>query len=77
VITSLQLNPAGVEDLVLADGTSKAFKTFDGFACVEGIEKRVTIYEIPSEPLLGMSFLNGLRLIVTGFPGGTVAIQQP
>ena len=77
VITSLGLNHTGIEDLVLADGNKKPFKTFDGFASVQRIEKRVTVYEMSNESLLGMSFLNGLQLIVTNFPGGTVVIQHP
>ena len=76
-IAALQLDKAGLEELTLADGTKKSFRTFRGCASAQGIERPVVILELPSERLLGMGFLRGLDLCISGWPNGTIAIREP
>ena len=77
VISSLHLNVAGSENIVLADRTERACRTFHGYVSAEGIERRVVILELTGEPLLGMGFLRGLELCISGWPNGTVDIREP
>lgn len=76
-IAALQLDLAGLEELTLADGIKKSFRAFRGYASAQGIERPVVILALPSERLLGMGFLKGLDLCISGWPNGTVDIREP
>ena len=73
------LNPVfrGVERVTLADGSEAWVPTYIGFARVSGIGKSVVIFGLNGDPLVGMTFLEGLQLVVNAWPNGDVVIQHP
>jgi clan AA aspartic protease len=61
---------------VLADGATTLFDVFAAEVLWDGQPRRVFVSQLDSEPLIGMSLLNGFRIVIDAVDGGTVQIER-
>lgn len=74
---SLALNFLAVETITLADDASRQSRIFDADVLWDGEQRRVTVLETGSVPLIGMGLLDGFRLTVEASGGvGLVEIER-
>ena len=73
--TELQLESAGVDHLILADGSVETFDVFNVRVTWDGRPRHIEAYAAQTTSLVGMALLNGHSLFVEVVEGGRVAIQ--
>ena len=73
--TDLGLDFAGVEYLVLADGSLGEFEVFDVTVTWDGCPRHVLALASQGAPLVGMGLLHRHSLYVEVVEGGRVAVQ--
>lgn len=73
-IRDLQLPWKMTEDIALADGSLVACNVYE--AQVDWLDgpRTIFIYETDSNPLLGMTLMNGCRLMIDAIPNGLVTL---
>ena len=71
----LRLESAGVDYLVLADGSVEAFDVFNVTVIWDGQPRHVEAYSAAATPLLGMGLLHEHDLHVEVVEGGRVTIE--
>ena len=78
LMDGVDFEPLSMIPIALADGTTRWLPTYSGVATIGKITEPVAIIALPQgSPLVGMTFLDGLRLTVNAWPGGDVIISRP
>jgi len=75
IITRLGLTWYMQEEGILGDGSLCMFNVFEASAIWDGQVKTIEINESETDPLVGMSLLEGYELNIEGFTGGLVTIK--
>jgi clan AA aspartic protease len=75
LIKSLGLKPIAQTNGVLADGSVVTFKMYEGFLALNRRRIGIEIVEADSDPLVGMSLLDGQKLEIEVTPGGKVGVK--
>lgn len=76
LITALGLQYRGRGWVVLGDGSESQFEIFEAGVVWEGKLRQVAVDAADTEPLVGMSLLDGHELAIQVVPGGTVSIRS-
>ncbi|MBO0700578.1 MAG: hypothetical protein J2P46_19430, partial [Zavarzinella sp.] len=61
---------------ILADGTECLFLVYEAWVIWDRRLRRILVDEADSDPLIGMSLLDGYRLTVDAREGGKVEIRR-
>lgn len=61
---------------ILGDGSECLFNIYEAILLWDGELLTIPIDEADSEPLVGMSLMNGYQLVVQVFPGGLVELSK-
>jgi clan AA aspartic protease len=75
VIGDLNLRWETLGRAILADGSECTFDVYSGEIEWDGVVRRITIDEADTDPLVGMSLLEGFELTVRVREGGAVTIR--
>jgi clan AA aspartic protease len=76
LIAAFGLDYVGQTTGVLADGSPAVFDTYRVRATWDDQPITTRVYELESEPLIGMRLLQGFRLVVDAVDGGPVRIER-
>lgn len=61
---------------ILGDGSECIFNIYEAILVWDGELLTIPVDEADSEPLVGMSLMNGYQLVVQVFPGGMVELSK-
>ena len=61
---------------ILADGTESIFDTYEATVVWDGEPRRVPVDEANTDPLVGMTLMNGYELRIQVIDGGTVTLER-
>ncbi|MER3491611.1 MAG: clan AA aspartic protease [Mastigocladus sp. ERB_26_2] len=76
LITTLGLTWKRRGRAILADGSDCIFDIYEAVIVWDGQLLRIPIDEADSDPLVGMSLMEGYELIIQAVAGGTVVLKQ-
>ena len=76
LITQLNLRWKRRGRAILGDGSECVFNIYEAILIWDGDIITIPVDEADSEPLLGMSLMNGYQLMVQVFPGGLVELSK-
>ncbi len=76
LIGKLSLLYTGVDEVVLADGTTLQVEMYEALVIWDGHERRVVVTTLEDEPLLGTELLHHHDLSIRFEDGGLVVIQN-
>jgi clan AA aspartic protease len=62
--------------VVLGDGSECVFNVYEAIIMWDGNLRTIPIDEADSEPLVGMSFMEGYQLMVQVYEGGAVSLSK-
>ena len=60
---------------ILADGSSSTFNIYKGDVIWDGQPRKISIYEIDADPLVGMSLMYGYELVLPVLDGATFTLR--
>ncbi|NET00319.1 MAG: clan AA aspartic protease [Sphaerospermopsis sp. SIO1G1] len=61
---------------ILGDGSECVFNVYEAVIIWDGVPIKIPIDEAESEPLVGMSLMQGYQLIIQVFAGGSVELRK-
>jgi clan AA aspartic protease len=75
-VTQLGLTWKGRGEGVLADGTSSSFGVYEAVALWHRQPRTIAVHAVESQPLLGMTMLDGSEVAMQVIEGGEVVIHE-
>ena len=76
LITKLNLRWKRRGRAILGDGSECIFNVYEAVVVWDGSSRTIPIDEADSEPLVGMSLMEGYQLMIQVFEGGNIEIQK-
>lgn len=76
LITRLNLRWKRRGRAILGDGSECVFNVYEAVVVWDGVPLTIPIDEADSEPLVGMSLMEGYQLMVQVFEGGSVELHK-
>lgn len=74
-VQALQLPLVGSQRVILGDGTTASLGIYPGAVIWDGQRREVLMLQADSGPLIGMSLLQGHRVVLHVVDGGDVVIE--
>jgi clan AA aspartic protease len=77
LVSSLSLPERGFVEVRLADGSTAARRLHEASILWHGVPRRVLVYQVDADALVGMSLLRGSTVSIDVVPDGHVTITDP
>jgi len=74
--SSLALPELGLEEVMLADGSTEVASVHRATVEWHGRSRTIPVLAVGDDPLIGMALLAGSRLMIDAVPGGEAVIEE-